>query len=158
MTIFGSVSVGYISEGICILYFILLSKCPHSDLRDYTLASNYIPTHHCSIIIKLSDFFSSLGSEKKERCIIIFIFLSLYIRHGTSFHMFRKASLFPFPSHLSSPQLDQFILHFSTVLPSVALECVLICGSTCTHSFFFTSEFSRLLFFFHIQFRMMSFQ
>lgn len=62
--------------------------------------------------------------------------------------MFRKASLFPFPSHLSSPQLDQFILHFSTVLPSVALECILICGSTCAHSFFFTSEFSRLLFFF----------
>ena len=61
--------------------------------------------------------------------------------------MFRKASLFPFPSHCSSPQLDQFILHFSTVLPSVALECILICGSTCAHPSFFTSEFSRLPFF-----------
>ena len=61
--------------------------------------------------------------------------------------MFRRASLFPFPSHCSSPQLDQFILHFSIVLPSVALECTLICVSTCAHPSFFTSEFSRLPFF-----------
>lgn len=100
-------------------------------------------------------FFPHWEVRKNKRDVIILIFLSECIRHGTSFHMFRKASLFPFPSHCSSPQLDQFILHFSTVLPSVALECILICGSTCAHPSFFTSEFSRLpLCFFHIQFRM----
>ena len=76
-------------------------------------------------------FFSHWEVRKNKRYVIILIFLSECIRHGTSFHMFRKASLFPFPSHCFSPQLDQFILHFSTVLPSVALECILICGSTC---------------------------
>lgn len=109
----------------------MLCFCPNSPLQYYHQAVWFFPP----------------GEVKKRKVYHYIYFFSHYIWHGTSFHMFRKASLFLFFSSLFS-QLDQFILHFSAVLPSVAWECVLICGSTCTHSFSSTSEFSRLLFFF----------
>lgn len=95
-------------------------------------------------------FFPPWEVKKKGVSLYLFFF-SLYIRHGTSFSCLEKHLYFLSLLASLSPQLDQFILHFSTVLPSVALECVLICGSTCTHSFFFTSEFSRLFFSYTIQ-------
>lgn len=90
VTIFGSVSAGYILQYMHSLFHFVV-KMPHSDLSDYTLASNYIPAHHCSIIIKLSDFFPW---EVKKRKVYHYIYFSFIIYKTWNIFSYVQKSIF----------------------------------------------------------------
>lgn len=154
MTIFGSAFVDTFQK---VYAFFISFCCQNAPIATYDYTSNYIPTYHCSIIIKLSDFFPP-WEVKKKKVRSLYLFFSHYIWHGTSFHMFRKASFISFSfSSLFSPAWS---IHTS-LFNSSTFCSFRMCFNMWWYlylPFFFTRILPDYYFFFDIQFRNDEFQ